>query len=762
VDARYFYYDHGPLARTELGDNQVQGVDYAYNLQGWIKGINSGALLPENDMGHDSQISAGNPDNPNKFFAKDVASFSLHYFEGDYQKISTSAADFLPQSTGSYLMAQRKDLWNGNIGCMMTNLADPDLADNPQGDKWGMLGMAYRYDQLNRIKSADGFTNYTASTNTWGTTAESSIYNNAFTYDGNGNIITQHRSDQNGDEFENLTYQYKKTSDGKFLQNRLYHVNEDEESAYTDDIEDQGAFSIENINTTNNYGYTELGQLLRDSIEEIEQITWRIDSRISSIQRKYGSLKKELRFDYDALGNRIAKHIYSSNGAYEKSTFYVRDASGLVFSNYDLVLDPLLSISSFSCSERPIYGSQRVGLDVSKIEFIGASNYVQSNITSRFLGNKQYEISNHLGNVLCVVNDIKIPEVQNDAMIGYLSSIISQCDYSAFGNALYGRNWHQSNEENSNYRYCFNGKEKDVEGMGGGGQTYDYGFRIYNPSLAKFLSVDPLTARYAMLTPYQFATNRPIDGVDIDGLEWNGMVTYSTDILDGNGDGVRSKEEMATSATIYKSLAATVGCVLASPVIMIPILLSEITGVPAIPSPQAWSSVGGNALSKLSIVESETTALGAKSAAEVISIETGTPTNFGARALGEMGEEALALQYGTIKPSGPGSALKTSTGVRKPDGIPSGSILSESRQLYEAKVGFKEFKGDIISQIAKDKELLELGTVDNITWIFYRSPVTGKVGASDELLRELKEAGITTEIAGEIPSTIITKYVNKI
>jgi hypothetical protein len=208
VDARYFYYDHGPLARTELGDNQVQGVDYAYNLQGWIKGINSGALLPENDMGHDSEISAGNPDNPNKFFAKDVASFSLHYFEGDYQKISTSAADFLPQSTGSYLMTQREDLWNGNIGCMMTNLADPDLADNPQGDKWGMLGMAYRYDQLNRIVSAHGFTDYTTSTNIWGTAVESSIYNNAFTYDGNGNIITQRRSDQNGDEFENLTYQY--------------------------------------------------------------------------------------------------------------------------------------------------------------------------------------------------------------------------------------------------------------------------------------------------------------------------------------------------------------------------------------------------------------------------------------------------------------------------------------------------------------------------------------------------------------------------
>lgn len=55
--------------------------------------------------------------------------------------------------------------------------------------------------------------------------------------------------------------------------------------------------------------------------------------------------------------------------------------------------------------------------------------------------------------------------------------------------------------------------------MGGGGNTYDYGFRIYNPQIAKFLSVDPLTSTYPMLTPYQFASNTPIQAIDLDGLE---------------------------------------------------------------------------------------------------------------------------------------------------------------------------------------------------------------------------------------------------
>jgi RHS repeat-associated protein len=68
------------------------------------------------------------------------------------------------------------------------------------------------------------------------------------------------------------------------------------------------------------------------------------------------------------------------------------------------------------------------------------------------------------------------------------------------------------------YRFGFNGKEQDPEPSGQGNQ-YDYGFRIYNPRIGRFLSVDPLTKSYPMLTPYQFASNTPIQAIDLDGLE---------------------------------------------------------------------------------------------------------------------------------------------------------------------------------------------------------------------------------------------------
>lgn len=39
TDARYRNYKHGPLARTEPGPLNVQGIGYVYTLQGWLKGV---------------------------------------------------------------------------------------------------------------------------------------------------------------------------------------------------------------------------------------------------------------------------------------------------------------------------------------------------------------------------------------------------------------------------------------------------------------------------------------------------------------------------------------------------------------------------------------------------------------------------------------------------------------------------------------------------------------------------------------------------
>ena len=66
----------------------------------------------------------------------------------------------------------------------------------------------------------------------------------------------------------------------------------------------------------------------------------------------------------------------------------------------------------------------------------------------------------------------------------------------------------------SDYRYGFNGKEKD---SAFGLLHYDYGFRIYHPGLGRFLSVDPLAGSYAGWSPFNYVMGNPIRLIDPDG-----------------------------------------------------------------------------------------------------------------------------------------------------------------------------------------------------------------------------------------------------
>jgi RHS repeat-associated protein len=61
-----------------------------------------------------------------------------------------------------------------------------------------------------------------------------------------------------------------------------------------------------------------------------------------------------------------------------------------------------------------------------------------------------------------------------------------------------------NSSEGNGYRYGFNGKENDNDVKGEGNQQ-DYGMRIYDTRLGRFLSVDPLTRKYPYYSPYQFS-----------------------------------------------------------------------------------------------------------------------------------------------------------------------------------------------------------------------------------------------------------------
>jgi hypothetical protein len=118
-DARYEYYKHGPLARTILGEQLVQGIDNAYTLQGWLKGVNSISFHnASTDMGEDGKING-----LNQFIARDAYGFNLNYHASDYQPINNTVSPF-PNASAFLPNNEHRPLFNGNIN----NISFPETA----------------------------------------------------------------------------------------------------------------------------------------------------------------------------------------------------------------------------------------------------------------------------------------------------------------------------------------------------------------------------------------------------------------------------------------------------------------------------------------------------------------------------------------------------------------------------------------------------------------------------------------------------------
>jgi RHS repeat-associated protein len=68
----------------------------------------------------------------------------------------------------------------------------------------------------------------------------------------------------------------------------------------------------------------------------------------------------------------------------------------------------------------------------------------------------------------------------------------------------------------SGYRYGFQAQEEDTELWEG---AVNYKYRIEDPRLGRFFSVDPLSSKFPWNSTYAFSENRLIDGVELEGLE---------------------------------------------------------------------------------------------------------------------------------------------------------------------------------------------------------------------------------------------------
>ncbi len=250
--------------------------------------------------------------------------------------------------------------------------------------------------------------------------------------------------------------------------------------------------------------------LIKDKAEEISSIVWRVDGKVKEINRPTTSTKKKLTFDYDAMGNRIAKHVFDNQtGLLERSTYYILDAQGNQLTTYEHVVDN--STANFVLKERHIFGSSRLGMLNEDVNVLTAQ--IGQNVQHE-VGKKYYELSNHLGNVLSVFTDLKIPQSSNTVTVSsYRVFIAGTTDYSPFGVELDGRT--QSPEA---YRYSFQGQEHDDE-IKGEGNSVNYQYRMHDPRVGRFFVIDKLSFQFPHYSPFSFSGNRLIDAIELEGLE---------------------------------------------------------------------------------------------------------------------------------------------------------------------------------------------------------------------------------------------------
>jgi RHS repeat-associated protein len=157
------------------------------------------------------------------------------------------------------------------------------------------------------------------------------------------------------------------------------------------------------------------------------------------------------------------------------------------------------------------------------------------NITTFERGKKFFELSNHLGNVLVTISDKKIGVDENtDGTIDYyVADVVSATDNYVFGMTMPSRNF-----QSDKYRYGFNGQEKDYSICEG---NYDFGDRIYDGRIGRWLSLDPLQKKYPGESHYAFVANSPLLFMDPDGRDR--IVTLT--IIDKDG-------KSSSTTTVYK------------------------------------------------------------------------------------------------------------------------------------------------------------------------------------------------------------------
>ncbi|WP_456459468.1 RHS repeat-associated core domain-containing protein [Reichenbachiella sp.] len=385
LHATYHYYLHGPLKRIELAED-LQGLDYTYTAQGWLKAINSPAnnLDPggdgNNGFFHDAfgmEIDYYNNDHQSDQFSSVNPEISADdQYSGNIRAITWGRQGTANDEEFEYLEETFNEALTADVNIETRNLVTLEEGFDSNGfafdasiDPRAVKGIPleidaqqyeYTYDFKNQLAAAS-YTDAVASAATDDRYAVKGL-----SYDANGNIQTLQRHDETAALADDFTYDYNYEANT----NQLEKV---------DDAVDSSIYS--------SYEYNAIGQMTaaigRGDYGD-QYFDYDVTGKVTGIYSDAAHNTELVSYEYDDRGFRIRKSIKDG-----PETWYVRDASGNIIAIYEK------EGTGLALSELPIYGSGKIG----------------TSFRDPLKHKYSYELTDHLGNVRSVISKLKFYEV---------------------------------------------------------------------------------------------------------------------------------------------------------------------------------------------------------------------------------------------------------------------------------------------------------------------------------------------------------------
>lgn len=228
---------------------------------------------------------------------------------------------------------------------------------------------------------------------------------------------------------------------------------------------------LNNINVglnTYNYLYDDTGNLIKENSNR--HFEWDFGNNMRCFYNQASTAEPTVyaQYLYDSTGNRVKKIVRTQGGDYE-SVSYINGA---------------FEYKTDGTDEQT---TTHIMDDQSRIAMIRTGDDFGDSTPAI-----KYNLEDHLGS--------------SSILLETNGTLINKEEYYPFGETSFG--------SYAKKRYRFSGKEKDLESG-----LYYYGARYYISWTCRFISIDPLASDYVHLTPYNYAGNKPINSIDIDGMQ---------------------------------------------------------------------------------------------------------------------------------------------------------------------------------------------------------------------------------------------------